>query len=444
MKIKQVLLVLSIVIFCSVVSYRLGVLADITGSLKSIVEPGSMVTEASYVIFTDGNNYYARNGNTGEIEFESTNASAVFVNVMNYFIVHTKMGIVFVKAGYYVANIVIPRGVRLIGEHPRSVIINGTVSFNQTFPPSFLVKSSVENMWIWTKASMGVDVEGDVQGIIFKNVRVNAVDYDFYLNGTDMYGCIFQDITTEYGGTYGIYINGYIDDSEFSNVLLGPQDYGFYVSSNGLVAGTLFEKIQTGKPVKQAIVVHGYFIRNSIIHALWGDLDTATVQPVVEFDLQSSKYPTLVNNDNVFTSSGIHAGDAANGTMLINTGYVGTIFRDCCLTGNITIGTSAQNTQFINPQPFYTRYTTVQTATFTDHGTNTVFSGYGFENSGSWSGSSPVYVAHGLAGTPTVASISVNDTQPYATSWTANSTHITIYHNGAGSLSGSWEAKYQP
>jgi hypothetical protein len=52
MKIKQILIVLTIVIFSSVVSYRLGVLAQITGSLKSIAEPGSMVTEASYVIFT--------------------------------------------------------------------------------------------------------------------------------------------------------------------------------------------------------------------------------------------------------------------------------------------------------------------------------------------------------------------------------------------------------
>ena len=57
MKVKQVLVVLTIVIFCSVVSYRLGVLADMSGTLKSVVEPGSMVTEASYVIFTDGTNY---------------------------------------------------------------------------------------------------------------------------------------------------------------------------------------------------------------------------------------------------------------------------------------------------------------------------------------------------------------------------------------------------
>jgi len=35
----------------------------------AIVEPGSMVTEADYIIFTDGTNYYARNGNTGKIEF---------------------------------------------------------------------------------------------------------------------------------------------------------------------------------------------------------------------------------------------------------------------------------------------------------------------------------------------------------------------------------------
>ena len=84
MKIKQVLIVLMIMIFCSVVSYRLGVLAQITGSLKSIVEPGSMVTEASYVIFTDDNgNYFARDGNSGEIVFSGTNAATVIQSAIN-------------------------------------------------------------------------------------------------------------------------------------------------------------------------------------------------------------------------------------------------------------------------------------------------------------------------------------------------------------------------
>jgi hypothetical protein len=82
MKIKR----LSIIIFIAIVSgffgYRFG-LSESGNFLKSIVEPGSMVTEASYVIFTDGTNVYARNGNTGEIEFSGADASIVINNALN-------------------------------------------------------------------------------------------------------------------------------------------------------------------------------------------------------------------------------------------------------------------------------------------------------------------------------------------------------------------------
>jgi len=108
MRIKQVLIVLSIVIFCSVVSYRLGVLAQITGTLKSIVEPGSMVTEASYIIFTDGNgNYYARNGMTGEIEFSGTVPRTVIQSAIDSL---TNGGKILFKAGTYPINGIITIG----------------------------------------------------------------------------------------------------------------------------------------------------------------------------------------------------------------------------------------------------------------------------------------------------------------------------------------------
>jgi len=83
MRIKQIFIVLTIVILSSIISYRLGVLAQMTGALKSIVEPGSMITEASYIIFTDGTNVYARNGDTGQIEFNGIDASQVIQSSIN-------------------------------------------------------------------------------------------------------------------------------------------------------------------------------------------------------------------------------------------------------------------------------------------------------------------------------------------------------------------------
>jgi len=49
----------------------------------SIIEPGSMVTEANYVIFIDGSSYYAKNGKTGEIQFSGTDAANVIQLALN-------------------------------------------------------------------------------------------------------------------------------------------------------------------------------------------------------------------------------------------------------------------------------------------------------------------------------------------------------------------------
>jgi len=70
-----------IVIFSYLLGYKFGTAS--LESFKTVMEPGSMATEASYIIFTDGTNYYARNGLTGEIEFQSNNASYVIQSVID-------------------------------------------------------------------------------------------------------------------------------------------------------------------------------------------------------------------------------------------------------------------------------------------------------------------------------------------------------------------------
>ncbi len=75
-RIKRLSIIIIVVIVSGFFGYKFG-LSQGGQFLKSIVEPGSMVTEASYVIFTDGLTVYARDGNTGEIVKSSTNASEV-------------------------------------------------------------------------------------------------------------------------------------------------------------------------------------------------------------------------------------------------------------------------------------------------------------------------------------------------------------------------------
>lgn len=53
-----------------------------TPSIPTVIEPGSMVGDASYIIFTDGTNYYAKNGTTGSIDYSGANATTLIQAVM--------------------------------------------------------------------------------------------------------------------------------------------------------------------------------------------------------------------------------------------------------------------------------------------------------------------------------------------------------------------------
>lgn len=84
----------------------------------------------SYEIFRDGSNYKMKNGTTGQIDFSSTNASAVerFADGN----LSSVGGIIFVKSATYNSDVgwYIHKKVKLIGEGPFSTILNITGNVN--------------------------------------------------------------------------------------------------------------------------------------------------------------------------------------------------------------------------------------------------------------------------------------------------------------------------
>jgi hypothetical protein len=89
-----ILIIASVSLF---IGYKLGVYAQIQSSLKTVLEPGSLATEASYIVFTDGSLYYVRNGTTGEVEFQGTDAT----QAIQYAINASPTGHVHIKEGTY-------------------------------------------------------------------------------------------------------------------------------------------------------------------------------------------------------------------------------------------------------------------------------------------------------------------------------------------------------
>jgi len=82
MQVKKVFaLLISAILLTSLICYVAW--SNPSLSYTTVIQEGSMVTEASYIIFKDGTTYYARNGKTGAISYSGTNCSAVVESAYN-------------------------------------------------------------------------------------------------------------------------------------------------------------------------------------------------------------------------------------------------------------------------------------------------------------------------------------------------------------------------
>jgi len=87
-------------------------------AVKGLMQLKKPVEEASYIVFTDGSKYYAKNGDTGVIEFVDTDISNLLQNVINTLYIRYGGGRIFIKRGVYypTKTISIPDGINLIIE----------------------------------------------------------------------------------------------------------------------------------------------------------------------------------------------------------------------------------------------------------------------------------------------------------------------------------------
>ncbi len=131
---------------------------------STIIEAGSGVDTASCIIFKDGNTIYAKNGTTGKIDFQGTDASTVIqdtINIMN------EGQTLFIRNGIYdltTAALNVTRGINIIGE---AAVTTG-VSSNGTLYGSVLRRSgNVLSVNMQTKASFNV---------VIKNIALDGMD----------------------------------------------------------------------------------------------------------------------------------------------------------------------------------------------------------------------------------------------------------------------------
>ena len=75
-------LVVALCMICGSFGYLLG--ASGPTGFGTVIEPGSMVGSADYVIFKDGSNYKARNGTTGAIDYSDSSIKSVVESALNH------------------------------------------------------------------------------------------------------------------------------------------------------------------------------------------------------------------------------------------------------------------------------------------------------------------------------------------------------------------------
>jgi hypothetical protein len=99
-------------------------ISSIVENLQSHLQLYRKTFEASYIVYTNRTNYYAENGQTGEI-ISGTDATAVIQSVINR-VAGLGGGTVFIKSGVYIVDTILIQGVSnvaIIGEGRNTKLI---------------------------------------------------------------------------------------------------------------------------------------------------------------------------------------------------------------------------------------------------------------------------------------------------------------------------------
>ncbi len=185
---------------------------------STIIEAGSNVDTASYIIFKDGNTIYAKNGTTGKIDYSGTDASTVIQSIVDT--LTATGGRIYFKAGVYRINstLIIPSTGNIImeGENRYTTQLLGS----STLTNMIIVGNEIKQVSSFILRDIRIDGGGssicDILTIRnYRNFNIsNASFYNFKIG-------IHLDV---YGGDRFAY-HGKIDTCGISGVYGGNPNY---------------------------------------------------------------------------------------------------------------------------------------------------------------------------------------------------------------------------
>jgi len=197
-------------------------------AMKGLMQLKNPVEEASYIVFTDGSRYYAKNGSTGMIEYSDTDAS----NVIQYAVGKAPSGgLVLIKAGTYnITNtITITKPLRLLGEG-FGTVLQATDKLNSSpYGKEMILVRETERVEIAYMSFIGIGTaDANPEAIHLHLTKHGFIHHCYFYNLGGTYGGI--DISNS---PMSIASDNIIDTVKFGISLSGSwNEYNIVVRNN--------------------------------------------------------------------------------------------------------------------------------------------------------------------------------------------------------------------
>jgi hypothetical protein len=190
---------------------------------------------ADYIVFTDGQKCYAKNGRTGQIEFSGADATSVIQTAINR-VASLSGGTVFIKSGTYVVDTILIQGasnVRILGEGwSTKLVAKGpdTIVFKiGDRSDKSKVSSNIEVAYLYIGGSNQA-TETDYPENNDRRFGIEVASPDGSANGIELHHLYIYNT-----GSDSIYIYGPADVLVAYNVIKGTRGYWASIHEHGAV-----------------------------------------------------------------------------------------------------------------------------------------------------------------------------------------------------------------
>lgn len=409
-----------------------------TFTISQGIYPGA----PSYTIWKEGSIYYAKNA-YGLIDYSGADASTVIQAAINAL---TSGGKILVKNGIYELY----AGINLnVADSTCLVAESDAVVFKSFVAPPIVAiirvtkdYCSLENFRIEGTGAVAYGIwiekpDGVVVRTVVRNVHIRFLTGQFAIFTHNALLTRFDNVQI-YGGTneavptriteYGIWIEGGTCPFLTSCWVAWCKYYGIIligVQGGSILGGA--SEVNKGEDLYIGEGCSGIFVSGI-------DLERPEPDATVPYNIRIFGQGITVEGCFFYGANrGFYVGPTAKGVKISGNSFVEQVDAD----GFVENATDVliENNRF-SKNIIY------------DWGTRTIIRGnynYVTVSSGTATGTSPITVAHGLAGQATYVILGATGATALKTSWAnINATHFYIYHDSGGSSTITWYAEYKP